>query len=392
MTAPADFGPLAGPDDEAGYRHATACAFDAHPEEIGAWWDKVGHENLRVVRDGGRTVGGLMRLPMGQFFGGRSVPMAGIAAVAIAPEVRGRGVARSLMEATLRELRADGFALSTLYASNAALYRAVGYEQAGLHCVASMRPRDLPRVKSDLALRPATEDDTPAIDALYRESARRRDGFLDRRDYIWMRIRDPRGFVCRGWVVEAPDGALEGYVYLHTTGRIDFERLTVGDWAATTPRALDAVRAFLAGQTTIWKSVTWKSGPYDALIAALPHPLVDLQVTEYWYVRVLDVVRALTERGYAPGRTGEVHFSVSDPLLPENDGRFVLAVEGGRGEVRAGGDGRLALDAHALAPLYTGLVSAEQLALAGRLRGDADTLALATSLFAGRGPVSPDAF
>lgn len=86
----------------------------------------LGLQNYRVIRHQGQVVGGLGIYQMGQWFGGRSIPTAGIAAVGVAPEHRGTGVAAELMRQTLKELKADSVALSTLYAATQRLYRKVG--------------------------------------------------------------------------------------------------------------------------------------------------------------------------------------------------------------------------------------------------------------------------
>ena len=93
---------------------------------------RIGLDNLRVVRDGARIVGGCGIYRFGQYWGGRCVPLWGIGAVGIAPELRGRGAARILMSEVLREIRAAGVPLSALHPASVALYRKVGYEQAAL--------------------------------------------------------------------------------------------------------------------------------------------------------------------------------------------------------------------------------------------------------------------
>jgi predicted acetyltransferase len=63
-----------------------------------AWFERAGYENLRALREGG-LAGGLIVVPMGQYFGGRSVPMTGVAGVGVAPEHRGRGAGTRMMRA-----------------------------------------------------------------------------------------------------------------------------------------------------------------------------------------------------------------------------------------------------------------------------------------------------
>src|SRR5436190_6616726 len=75
----------------------------------------VGRKNYRIIRSGSEVLGGCALLPMGQYFGGRSVPMLGVGAVGIAPEHRGRRAATLLMQAALKESHSRGYPLSTLY-------------------------------------------------------------------------------------------------------------------------------------------------------------------------------------------------------------------------------------------------------------------------------------
>ncbi len=68
---------------------------------------------------------------MRQWWSGRAVPMAGVASVRVAPEDRGRGIARRLMAAVLADVAARGYPLSVLYPATMPLYRSFGWELAG---------------------------------------------------------------------------------------------------------------------------------------------------------------------------------------------------------------------------------------------------------------------
>src|SRR5262249_25447711 len=102
--------------------------------------------------------------------------------------------------------------------------------------------------------------------------------------------------------------------------------------------------------------------------------------------------RALTERGYIEGVTDELHLDVRDDLIPENQGRFVLSIAGGKGKVKRGGKGRLRLDVRGLAPLYTGHMHPASLAVAGLLTGHADEIRKAATIFSSPAPWMPDYF
>ena len=55
---------------------------------VPGWNDHVGPDKFRVIRRGGKLAGGMGIVPMGQWFGGSSVPTGAVTSVGIAPEFR----------------------------------------------------------------------------------------------------------------------------------------------------------------------------------------------------------------------------------------------------------------------------------------------------------------
>ena len=84
-----------------------------------------------VVQRNGRVVAAYGVYRCGLRVCGRDVPLGAVAGVAVAPEARGSGIASGMMASSLDALRLAGVPLAALYASTFALYRKVGYEQAG---------------------------------------------------------------------------------------------------------------------------------------------------------------------------------------------------------------------------------------------------------------------
>src|ERR1044071_2987206 len=64
------------------------------------WLKRAEPGCLRVAGRRGKIEGGLLEVPMGQWFSGSRLPALGIAGVAIAPEARGQGLALGLIQAT----------------------------------------------------------------------------------------------------------------------------------------------------------------------------------------------------------------------------------------------------------------------------------------------------
>src|SRR5262245_39242943 len=215
------YGPPQGERELAAFAEIASARFDILVEDTRAWFERGDTRNLRLQRQGDAVAAGLLLVPMGQWFGGRSVPMTGIAGVGVPAERRGQGAALSLVRAALAELRAGGVALSTLYPATTTLYRRAGFETAGGRYAIELRllelrsRHELRERAGDRALvaRRSTPADEPAIAEIAAEVARHGAGQLDRGPYIWRRVRQPRGRIVRDFVLEGADG-LEGYAYL----------------------------------------------------------------------------------------------------------------------------------------------------------------------------------
>ena len=102
-------------------------------------------EHYLCAFDRGRLVATTRDIPMQQWFGGRPVGAAGIAAVATVPEARGTGVGDRLMRELLRQARDRGAAVTSLFPATVPFYRRLGYEYGGLWTTYRARLSDLPR-------------------------------------------------------------------------------------------------------------------------------------------------------------------------------------------------------------------------------------------------------
>lgn len=363
-------------------------AFVLPPAECAAWLDRSGADNLRVLRRDGQVAGGLVLVPMGQFFGGRSVPMTGVAGVGVRLDAQRRGVATALMRGVLGELAERGVALSTLFASTRPLYRKVGYEPAGTRCVARLSPQDIALDERGPVRRLGEGDHGPVRD-LYRAVAAHHAGHLDRGEYVWQRLTGERGGArAYGIAVDDEDGALEGYLFYRKVPRsIPHHRVEITDLEATTSRAWRRLWSFVRDLSTrVVDDVTFHTAPADPGLLAHPDPRFELVVVESWMLRVVDARAALVARGYPVGLRAELALDVVDPLLPRNAGRIWLRVADGSAEVEPGGPGRVRLDAGALAAVYAGFLDPRALARLGRVEGSPADLAAAAAVFAGPAP------
>jgi len=375
-----------------------------NPQDAKGFVERNNHpEQFRVVDQGGEFVAGVWFGKLGQWWLGHRLPSAQVLSVGVPPQHRGRGHATRLMRGLLHELHDDGIPTATLFASTAALYRGVGFEVAGQWCWYEILAEHLPRNTGGYQARQVPLDDLREIRALYDRIAPTRHGALDR-DEAWWRERhvrgmagtpDPVAFVLDGPVPEAaglaPGGGDDpthgpvGYVIVR------FERydhwktsMIVRDWACL-PGAERALYGLLGGFNVLDGKVEWSGRYPDPAMLALPERRYRLDVPDEWFLRVVDVPGALTQRPWPESVRGQVSFRVDDPVCPWNTGEWTLEVDGGKARVDRAPAGSTTLTAgvRALAALFTGFLDPLDLAGAGHLTGlDRPTAAFLREAFA----------
>lgn len=367
-------------------------SFGFPPDAAAGWFEKTGHENIRVIREGDTVLGGLLLIPMAQYFGGQSVPCVGIAGVGVAPGFRGRGVASALVRGTMRELRRRGVALSALYPASIPLYRRAGYELAGGTWRFELAGRDLPSAPLGHEIRAFEDADESHVRAVYAEHARRRNGWLDRGPYVWERTRRVvEGEAARGHVFFA-GSRLDGYVFYRQKMVEHGVELRISDMAARTPAAYRDVLSFLAGHKSLAERVMWYGGIDDPWLALFRDRHYGLGLHHHWMLRVVDVRAALEARGYPVELETSLTLVVRDDVMKTERGAYRVRVSGGRATVSEGRRGGLELDVRTLAALYASHLDVRAAAGLGLVRGGSRALERAGMLFAGPPPSMNDLF
>ncbi len=404
MSAPFTYGKPTDDREVAAFHHILTQSFGVPPDASRSPGLEEGVANLRLVRRTGRVVGGLAIQPCGQYFGGRSVPMGGVRIVGIAPDVRGAGAGRFLMDACVREHRERGWAISTLFPSTRALYRRSGYEVAGAwptwRLPLNGEGADENREEKGLTLRAFDLGDAAAMAAirkLYDLHARRAEGHLDRSDWYWARVfrqiaGDGAGNLVYAYLLEGPAGP-EGYViYTQPSGGSRRYRLKVRDWVAATPAARRRLLGFFAAHRTLADQVELHAAPNDPLLVAGEEPRMTPAVDHPWMLRIADVQAALEARGWPAGFACELRIAVQDPLVPENERPIVLTIEAGRAAVRLGANSTIHVDIRGLAAMYSGYLDPHAVRGLGLLDASDADLALLRTAFAGPTPWLPEIF
>lgn len=344
------------------------------PVDAAPWFDAAGREHIRVVRSRRGIEGGLIMLPMAQAFGGAWVPMVGIAGVGVRSDARRGGIATFMMRRTIAEIGERG-ALSTLYASNAPLYRRAGYEAAGARFRGKLNPREIKESLRELKLVELDGAHEHGVRELYCRVVVRRNGHLDRGRYIWQRLHGVRFGIQAHGLGLVGDAGLEGYMFYRQKRAELFHALEVTDWIAATPRAHRQLWTTLADLGTMVEAIEFPTAPNDPILLSHPDPRCAIEHQENWMLRIADVPRALEARGWPVGPRTRFSLRVHDDGVAGNDRAFELDIEDGRGRVVPGGNGAIEIDVRGLATLFAGFATPWTLHDLGLVKGDAEEIA-----------------
>jgi predicted acetyltransferase len=366
-------------------------AFTSPPDRRDEWRETKRMDDFLGAWAGGELVATTEVMPMGQFFGRRSVPMGAVASVAVRPDRRGRGIAPRLLALAVEQMHEQGLVISTLHPATTRFYRGLGWEIGGEFGVRRVPCASLaasPPGETE-CLRRGRGDDFEAARECYERVAPTVNGAVDRSEARWrgdrLALERPHRYL---YLYDA-DNQVGGYVVYeqHQGGRQWGFRITVHELVAADPRAAVTLWRHIGSHSAQVDTVTVLAMPLDVLMLVLPEQVVELAGANHWMTRIVDAAGAIAARGYPPGVRGEVHVQLADRLAPWNDGRFVLRIEGGEGKLSPGGTGEVHLSVNALASLYTGWASASALVGAGMLHHAGEReLGLLDAAFAGPRP------
>jgi len=330
------------------------------------------------------------------WFGGRRVPTAGVAGVAVAPEYRSAGLARRLMTHLLHTARDRGAVIATLFRTAPALYRGLGFEQ-----VAGLVDAELPasalaglQVPDGTTVRRAGLPDVAGVRELYDRVARAGSGLLTR-DGPAFTATDPEVLAAfDGLTLAEQDGTVTGYLSWRRGPGYGADAWPAAvDLLAETGdahRALLAVLGSFAGVTPTIRLRTTGTDPVHWFIRGGGWRVTEVRP---YLLRVLDLAGAVAARGWPVTASGRVGLTVHDPLCPWNSGDHNLVLDGGAGRLEPGSAGGVTMTPQGLAVLFAGGVPVATLRRAGLVSGGtADDEALLDAAAAGPTPGILDYF
>jgi len=357
-------------------------------------------EDTLVARIDGCIAGHASGYRFTMSLGGRDVPVRGVAAVAVVPEFRRRGVAEALMVGLHRQMRRRGEALSMLYAFRNSFYRKMGY--------GTVEWVDDLRVSSDqLPASPLRrnvrvldrEKDAKEVSALYERWRTDRVGpfvrpavWWERR--VWERTTDGAVYV------DPQSGRLRGYLLYEVPAEPTYPRqqLFVRELVALDPEAFRGLVGFLEalGDQYRWIALPFPRGEGVTLLRELgvlghADPIRMFETTGHIasgaLLRLVDVPAALALHP-APAKNGvrgRVGLDLADPVVPANARGLdvTFGARGAKAEPGRAARDRIAMPVDRLAQVYLGGASARALLEQGFATGSPRAAALLDRAFAG---------
>lgn len=346
-----------------------------------------------------------MRVP-----GGGTVATSGLTWVGVHPAFRRRGLLTQMIDDHFARALARGEIVSTLYAAETAIYQRFGY---GLACASYFMSggrgpelREVPGA-DDLRIELENADVERHADAVRAVLSRvtrpgahatvgdplMRDLFID--PELWREGAER----LRIAVVHDAEGPAAFAIFTRklawTNGEPDAE-FSMWTWAAATGAAERRLLSVVLDLDLVAK-VKMRNIPADA---AFVHQLKDIRgahfsVRDNIWVRVLDVPRALTARGYAAD--ADVTLELTDKQVPANAGLWRVRIAGGTAHVTReespSAVADVSMSVQELGAVYLGGVTVAALAHAGLVSGGADAVAaLSAALASDQLPISPLSF
>lgn len=310
---------------------------------------KPAHKRLALL-DGERVVGGCFAYPLALSLpGGAEVAVAGLAGVGILPTEQGRGGLRALIEAHLRDCRAQGDVASVLMASESGLYRRFGYgpvtEMVSYRL--DTRAFALGEPLADVGAVELITDEACARQVCAQiHAAQSQAAELQRSPAWWEQVihSGERSWLGGGeqFVAVHRDGAGVADAYalyvVESVAGMDHgnqrARVELRELVSLTPQAQASMFQYLCGIAWV-RELHWQLAPVDPPIRHLmcdPRQLVPVSRCDMLWMRVLDLTAVLTQRCYH--ESARVDFHYEDALFPEDSGGYRLHASAEPGQTR----------------------------------------------------------
>ncbi len=308
--------------------------------------------NMYVLEDKSLFPGiaGCLRItPFEVFSRGVKMPMAGIAAVAVQPNLRKRGIADALMNDALRRMYEMEYPVSMLFPFRHSFYKRFGYGYVGNVVQYRVSPGNLSTFPERVNVRGINKTDRPKLKRMLLEDLVVHGAFTPvRNDSFWELVVFPK--LKDTYVYD--DGETKGYIAFDLS-----KDLTVGN--ETSGQSVLNIREFvaldeaahrglwgfvgaLADQVTVAKYLAPADYPLHLFLKEPREFSFERLFFEYktlstlasgFMLRVVDVMKSLVMLGQSVETQMDVSLRINDGNLPQNSRAFNLHLHKGEATI-----------------------------------------------------------
>jgi len=361
-----------------------------------------------ALYEDGEMVACLRLFPTRMFIHGASIPLSGVSHVACLPEHRRKGYVGRLLRHALGVMREEGQPLSSLWTPHPSLYRRYGWMVASAAYFYRFDPKEIAPADATPAAgssRRISEEQWPAIAAVYSRFAAPRNGYLDRDELWWKetvfrRIYDEKRRPNDVAVWTDDGGEPCGYVVYHSErdqrpDGHDDTKLVVEELIALDGSAYKGLLRYLLSHDLAGEVVLWARADEPLPLAVDEPGRIKMEHWHGFMLRLVDVEQAIAARPAAIGAPdGAFTVHLTDAAAPWNQGAWRIECSGGRlSAARAEGAAGLSTDAAAFAAMYNGYLRPTEAVRSGLARAsDPDVAATADRILAVDSPPHPADF
>lgn len=332
--------------------------------------------------------GKLHIIPLEVFIQGTRFSMGGISSVATWPEYRRQGVAKNLLKKSLSDMKEKEEVVSLLHPFNVGFYRKYGWELAFNRKKYSLPIENLKRDwKAAGYVR--RNQDVKLLHDIYTDYAKSYNGMLVRDEAWWkQRVLTDQGAQVR----VAYNSAGEPEAYLIYTVRKNI--LNVLDLAYRNNNGIQLIYEFLSNHDSMAEKIEMTVPENDLLPLMLHDPTFSQEIEPYFMARIVDVHTFLQVYPFI-NKDKTVKLEVTDEVLPENDGCYVMKTNKNKTDVtkiQEKTNASISCSVQQLTALLLGFVRAPELWERGFIAGDKTAIHLLDEIIPQKTPYFADFF